>query len=144
MAEAKGGTNESGGSSEGGREQTEQNGMDLRDDQKERSGEEESESIRIYIAYQTNYISITDGNVFVRGVTDLRYMDVNREDNALGLTRQTVVGLLATIEGIEIRREARKRENKPPLNERSLTTDCCESFFSLAHSSLGNHFTLKR
>ena len=55
---------------------------------------------------------------FIRGVTDLRYIDVNKDDHALSLTCQTVIGLLATIEAMEIQCEARAREGKPPLHYR--------------------------
>ena len=87
---------------------------------------------------------ILDGCFYKRGVTSLRFMDVNRSDCAMGLTRQTTIGLLSTIEAIQLRREARAMEQLTPLSDRQLCSDDIECYFSLCHSSLGSHFTLKR
>ena len=60
-----------------------------------------------------------------------------------GLTRETVVGLIANLTSLELHREEYILRGLPPEHPRSGTSDDVECFISVLHEMLGIFFTLK-
>lgn len=63
--------------------------------------------------------------------------------NVQGLTRETTIALLTSIESIEWERRERARMGIPPEHPRASTTDDVECLFSVMRDLVGNSFTLK-
>lgn len=61
-----------------------------------------------------------------------------------GLTREVIVGLVANLEGIEIRRMEYIQRELPPEHPRASSTDDVEGLFALLHEMLGPVFDLKQ
>jgi hypothetical protein len=60
-----------------------------------------------------------------------------------GLTRETVVGLIANIESQELRREEYQQRQLPPEHPRASSTDDVEGFIGVLHALLGPIFDHK-
>ena len=62
-------------------------------------------SVRLLSIFVVSLFPIfySDGCSYTRGVSNLLYMDANQSDDAFGMTRQTTIGLLSSIEGFQIR-----------------------------------------
>ena len=61
-----------------------------------------------------------------------------------GLTRETVVGLIANLESREIRRLEYRSRELPPEHPRASATDDVEGMIGLMHDMLGNIFDVKQ
>ena len=80
------------------------------------------------------------------GIADLRFLDVSRRiatHNVSRLTRETVVGLIANLTSLELRRAEYVSHDLPPEHPRSGTSDDVECFISVLHEMLGDIFDLK-
>jgi hypothetical protein len=65
-------------------------------------------------------------------------------DGICGLTRETVIGLIANIESREIRRVEYQARDMPFEHPRASSTDDVEGFFALMHDMLGDVFNIKQ
>ena len=65
-------------------------------------------------------------------------------DRIRGFTRETLIGIIASIETREWRYHFNPANNLPPEHPRSSTTDDVECFFSVLRNCVGNNFTLKQ
>ena len=61
-----------------------------------------------------------------------------------GLTRETLIGLVADLETRQWRRSFLLAHNLPPEHPRSSTTDDVECFFSVMRDAVGKNFTQKQ
>ena len=72
------------------------------------------------------------------------FFDLKRSVKGIqGLTRETVVGIVANIESQEIQRRSYKQRGLPPEHPRASTTDYVEGFIGVLHDLLGPIFDHK-
>ena len=77
---------------------------------------------------------------------DFRKLDVSRriQTNCVNdLARETVVGHVANLTSLELRREEYVQRGLPPEHQRSRTSDDVECFIFVHHEMLGVIFYLK-
>ena len=63
--------------------------------------------------------------------------------NVLGFSKETLVAVIANIEGREWHRRQCTNKNRPLEHPRASSTDDVECFFSLMRDSIGRNFTIK-
>ncbi|XP_065893229.1 uncharacterized protein [Dysidea avara] len=78
------------------------------------------------------------------GLRDFSLLEVNRSiNNIQGISRETLVALIANIESKEWRCKFCSRNNLPSEHPHASSTDDVECFFSVLRDSVGKDFTLK-
>ena len=65
-------------------------------------------------------------------------------DRVRGFTRETLIGVCASIETRQWRYTFKSANQLPPEHPRSSTTDDVECFFSVLRDCVGKNFTLKQ